>query len=39
LGIRLGVTIKFGKIQQSDAAATEIPVFTPDSVPSLGDEE
>jgi hypothetical protein len=40
LGISLGVTIKFGKIQQSDAAGTEIPVFTPDSaVPSLGDEE
>ncbi|MGM3306463.1 CapA family protein [Anabaena sp. WFMT] len=39
LGISLGVTIRFGKIQQSDAAATEIPVFTPDSIPSLGDEE
>ncbi|MBK1986154.1 CapA family protein [Sphaerospermopsis aphanizomenoides BCCUSP55] len=38
LGISLGVTIKFGKIQQSDAAATEIPVFTPDSIPSLEDE-
>jgi hypothetical protein len=40
LGISLGVTIKFGKIQQSDAAGTEVPLFTPDSaVPSLGDEE
>ncbi|MEA5551919.1 CapA family protein [Anabaena cylindrica UHCC 0172] len=39
LGISLGVTIRFGKIKQSDAAATEIPVFTPDSIPSLGDEE
>jgi poly-gamma-glutamate capsule biosynthesis protein CapA/YwtB (metallophosphatase superfamily) len=39
LGISLGVTIKFGKIQQSDAVATEIPAFAPDSIPSLGEEE
>jgi hypothetical protein len=44
IGISLGVTIKFGKIQESNASATEIPVFSPDFTapdlsPSLEDEE
>ncbi|MEA5575531.1 CapA family protein [Anabaena sp. UHCC 0451] len=39
LGISLGVTIRFGKIQESNAIATEIPEFSPDSIPSLDDEE
>ncbi|MBD2292070.1 CapA family protein [Anabaena sphaerica FACHB-251] len=39
LGMSLGVTIRFGRIQESNATATEIPPFSPDSIPSLGDEE
>ncbi|WP_242038777.1 hypothetical protein [Anabaena lutea] len=39
LGISLGVTIKFGKIQQSDAAATEIPLFSPDFPSGVSEEQ
>lgn len=43
LGISLGVTIKFGRVQQANANATEIPAFpdstNPDFIPNLESEE